>query len=879
MLKLAWKYMRYYKSQTLAIFVSVLLTASLLSGISSLIYSSQKSDLANRKTIYGDWHYYVETDKETYVSVQSGDKGDGYDLEQCGKMEIRDVVSEEFLITFIHADETYRQMAHRELLEGTFPEKENEIAADGYVLSNLGFSGNPGDSLRIGEKDYVVTGVLKSEWAASSSEMEVFVSDSFVGRGSQTFLYLKFDEDKKLYRQLDAFLQEHRISSEAVVGNDEVTQYLGGEKPQSFYDTVKFGLTSEEGNFTYIVLQLQSDYNLAYYGMILLLCLFSLFIVYSVFNISVSKRTSEYAMLQTLGVSEQQIGGTLLLELWILFLVGYPLGCLLGNGMLSLVYQRFSGVFGEQVLSVADQTLAEGSGGIQFYLSWGAMVFGFVFLLISFALIAFLVVRSMRKQSLKEGMSGDLSFTKRRKIYALRHVNMAGVVVRKFMFANRRKVVGILLSLSIGGCIFLCTTYMVENLKVHVELSLKSDDGLSSEYRIGLKSNSLEDTIPESVADQIKSMPETDQVYATKYTLGEIQLTKGEFLADERWKDFFQYQNEEPYFIQRYAGICNQQEDGTYRIKYDVYGYDEAMMEQLRDYVLEGEILPETIKKENQVIVTANMDGQGNYYFYGKKPGDTITLRVPKPEAYTDDLLKFQSKEENYIEKEFVIAAIVSRPLAQEQDFLNTEVWENAQSIIMTNEQMKENFGITNYSFIHASPAEGAETASVSNQLLQTIRDVPKAVLQDYTSAIETQRNYLNQQQIFFSSIAVILLIISLFHIMNSMNHTILARRKEYGIMRAMGITDSGFYKMILQTGILYGLLADALIFVCYHYIFRRVMDYYMAHVVQFLHVTSTVPNMVLAGIMVLNVVLAIVAVMIPARKMIRENIISEIRR
>lgn len=879
MLKLAWKYMRYYKSQTLAIFVSVLLTASLLSGISSLIYSSQKSDLANRKTIYGDWHYYVETDKETYVSVQSGDKGDGYDLEQCGKMEIRDVVSEEFLITFIHADETYRQMAHRELLEGTFPEKENEIAADGYVLSNLGFSGNPGDSLRIGEKDYVVTGVLKSEWAASSSEMEVFVSDSFTGRGSQTFLYLKFDEDKKLYRQLDAFLQEHRISSEAVVGNDEVTQYLGGEKPQSFYDTVKFGLTSEEGNFTYIVLQLQSDYNLAYYGMILLLCLFSLFIVYSVFNISVSKRTSEYAMLQTLGVSEQQIGGTLLLELWMLFLVGYPLGCLLGNGMLSLVYQRFSGVFGEQVLSVADQTLAEGSGGIQFYLSWDAMVFGFVFQLISFALIAFLVVRSMRKQSLKEGMSGDLSFTKRRKIYALRHVNMAGVVVRKFMFANRRKVVGILLSLSIGGCIFLCTTYMVENLKVHAELSLKSDDGLSSEYRIGLKSNSLEDTIPESVADQIKSMPETNQVYATKYTLGEIQLTKGEFLADERWKDFFQYQNEEPYFIQRYAGICNQQEDGTYRIKYDVYGYDEAMMEQLRDYVLEGEILPETIKKENQVIVTANMDGQGNYYFYGKKPGDMITLRVPKPEAYTDDLLKFQSKEENYIEKEFVIAAIVSRPLAQEQDFLNTEVWENAQSIIMTNEQMKENFGITNYSFIHASPAEGAETESVSNQLLQTIRDVPKAVLQDYTSAIKTQRNYLNQQQIFFSSIAVILFIISLFHIMNSMNHTILARRKEYGIMRAMGITDSGFYKMILQTGILYGLLADALIFVCYHYIFRRVMDYYMAHVVQFLHVTSTVPNMVLAGIMVLNVVLAIVAVMIPARKMIRENIISEIRR
>ena len=464
MLKLAWKYMRYYKSQTLAILASIILTAALLSGISSVIYSSQKSDLANSKTIYGDWHYYVETDHATYDSVQSGEQGEGYTLEKCGKMEIKDVVSEEFLICFIDTDETYRQMAHRGLLEGTFPEKENEIAADGFVLSNLGFSGNLGDSLRIGGKDYIVTGVLESEWAASSSEMEVFVSDSFQGRGSQTFLYLGFDESEKLYTQLDAFLKEHKISSESVVGNDEVIQYLGGEAPDSIYDIVKFGLTNEDGNFTYIVLKLQSDYNLAYNGMILLLCLFSLFVVYSVFSISVSKRTSEYGILQTLGISENQIGGTLLLELWILLIIGYPLGCLLGNGILSLVYQNFSGVFGREVLSVADQTLAEGTNTIQFYLSWEAMVFGFIFLLLSLVLVAFIVVRSLRKHSLKAVMSGDTSFTKRRKIYALRPVNMAGVVVRKFMFSNKRKVLGILLSLSIGGCIFLCTTYMVENL-------------------------------------------------------------------------------------------------------------------------------------------------------------------------------------------------------------------------------------------------------------------------------------------------------------------------------------------------------------------------------------------------------------------------------
>ncbi|MEY8377546.1 hypothetical protein AALD22_17485 [Lachnospiraceae bacterium 56-18] len=45
-------------------------------------------------------------------------------------------------------------------------------------------------------------------------------------------------------------------------------------------------------------------------------------------------------------------------------------------------------------------------------------------------------------------------------------------------------------------------------------------------------------------------------------------------------------------------------------------------------------------------------------------------MRVPQKDNYIDELLKFQSGSENYIKKEFEIAAIVSRPLAREQGFL-----------------------------------------------------------------------------------------------------------------------------------------------------------------------------------------------------------------
>lgn len=885
MLKLAYQYMRYYKNQTFAILVSMILTAALLSGISSLIYSSQKSNLENNKIIYGDWHYYLNAEPDVFQSIHTGE-GPGFNILQYGKIEIRDVIAEPYMIYFIKADESYLQMTHRELIEGNYPQKANEIAADQYALRNLGFSGNIGDTLNLNGNNYILTGIVRSAWAADANEIELFVGDAFAGRGNHLLLYVRFDENKKLYRQLNAFLKMYGISGDEVTANDDVVMYLNGEQADSIYDIVKFAFTNENGNFTYIVLKLQSEYNLAFNGMLLLLSIFSLFIIYSIFHISVTKRISEYGIMQTLGISEKRIGGMLIIELWLLFVVGYPLGCLLGNGILKTFFQQLDHVFSVGTGGVAKTGIAltgmeqvytqGGEGTAVFHVAWSAMIIGFIFLLVTLAVVGFLTVRSIRKQSIRQAINGDTSFIKRkRKIYSARNSSLVSVLVRKFMFSNKKKVIGIILSLSIGGCIFFCTTYMVENLKIHAEMSMKSDDGLGSEYRVTIKSNMLSDTIPEVTVNEIKNMSELSQVYATKYTLGELTVREHEL----EWDEYFNEQNQDEYFLQRFGGICVEKEDGTYGIKYDVYGYDTGMIEQLQEFILEGEILPNELEEGNKIIAVANMDGQGNYNFYGKHPGDIITLRIPKDLNCSEDVLMFRGTEEQYITKEFEIVAIVSRALAQESNYLNVQGWTNAQSVILTNRQMTEQYGISDYSFLNASPASGADSDMISSQLLQMIDDVPKAVLQDYTAAIKTQKNYLRQQQLFFSGIAVILLVISLFHIMNSMNYSILSRRREYGIIRAMGITDVGFFKMILTTGILYGLLADIFIFLIYNMVLRRVMDYYMAHVMQFLHFTAGIPQGTVVMVMVLNILIAAIAVIIPAGKIVKFNIVNEIGR
>ena len=83
---------------------------------------------------------------------------------------------------------------------------------------------------------------------------------------------------------------------------------------------------------------------------------------------------------------------------------------------------------------------------------------------------------------------------------------------------------------------------------------------------------------------------------------------------------------------------------------------------------------------------------------------------------------------------------------------------------------------------------------------------------------------------------------------------------------------------MILQTGVTYGLLADAAIFLLYNLVLRRVMDYYMVHIVQFLHIQAGVPAWILCGLMILNIIIAVIAVLLPARKLIQESIINELK-
>lgn len=118
---------------------------------------------------------------------------------------------------------------------------------------------------------------------------------------------------------------------------------------------------------------------------------------------------------------------------------------------------------------------------------------------------------------------------------------------------------------------------------------------------------------------------------------------------------------------------------------------------------------------------------------------------------------------------------------------------------------------------------------------------------------------------------------ISLLHMMNSMQYLITARRHEFGILRAMGITDSGFSKMLAKEGLRYGVysaLAAAAVFLAV----QKVLYYFMVHIYRYLHPKWFISWEALAGIAALNLAVCVGVTLLSGRAVLRRQIIDEIR-
>lgn len=891
-IRLAAAYMRYYKKQTLALFLGIAVSATLLTGIGSLLESGRTAVREDLRTGYGDWHYSTRGDAAWAEGFLENPQmsGNGYELESIGVETVRKAVEEPYPIQFVYADQGYLDMMGRTLLQGTYPQQADEIAMDAHTLRNLGYEEVLGSEITLDNETFTLCGILTEMPEGLpellNTDMQVFVNSTLDYGRNGTFLYLKFKEDGNVYQQVEAFAKHFGISGEDLHRNNAIAEYVGSEAPSNAWDTIKTGLKIKGAGIPYIWGQLNAGGLLTQKAVLLALGLFGVFVIYSLFQISVSRRMAQYSVMQTVGMTDSLTFGVLLAELGMMFAVGYPAGSFVGNLAAALVYKMTGQIFIPQSqmrhTGTAEQAMEHAAINLpdagSFHISWTAILFGAVFIFGILLLVCLKLVKRMRRATIRQLMQRDTEkYAKNQKTYSVRHSNMAGVLTKKFMFSRKSIFFGILLSLSVGSIIFLSAAYVTENTQKNNELAFKADDGLGSDIQVYEEGDTLSDVIPTHAAEQMEGTDGVEGMHPVRYLPGEISLNDGAF----SWLEYYPelgYSDVEPdaELMEKYNGIAVQTGEDDFALKVNIYGYDDEMLMDLNEYLLEGNIDPDRMRRENSVVFKTLMDGQGNYDAVDVHSGDAVAVKTVSGVDVPSEALRFQGEDGWYQNQNLQVTAVSSRPLARVDNFFKGS-YDMVIDIIMTNEQMQENFGVSDYRTISISLAEDADGNAVAKNLTEITEGIDRCIVKDYSEQIAAQNLYLMQKMLFFYGIAAALLGISILHIMNSMQYLVIERRHEFGILRAMGITDWGFCKMLMKEGLRYGLYSGLAIAVLFFFV-QKVLYFFMLHVYLYLHpeaFISWAPFVLMIGV---NIVICVATVLVSGKSVLKQQIVDVIR-
>lgn len=628
------------------------------------------------------------------------------------------------------------------------------------------------------------------------------------------------------------------------------------------------------------MLVLRDEFGLTVNGVILGLGLFSIFIIYSVFSVNISKRITQYGILKVLGIGKFKQFSLVLFELWSLLLIAFPIGAILGNLVAKLMYSNFNTVFiNRDVVNSGTHTnetqsflaAAELKAG-NFHISYTAIVFEAAFLVVAMCFIAWKIkCQTQKSVSIQLLKGGNDKKRKNRTIYSKGKLSLFNVLIEKFMLERKRTFLGILVSLSLGGVIFLCSNFVLTNAQTSNQMQLASDDGLGSDYKIYENNIDLNKTLGEDVENNLEKIDGVKNIYPVKSYIGEVVIEQDNFF----WKEYYEYLNEA--YKDVYNGYMRNTTNGDYAIKSNILGYSDELLGKMEPYILEGSIDPDQMRRNNEVVLVTLEDAQGNHNSIDKKVGDTIKVKTPNKVSGSSEDLKQLGSESDFSEKEYTISAIVSRTMVRDSRLYTLEDQPDiTYSVIMTNEQMKQNYNIEGYRVLTVEKEKNTDTELVANEIKKQTQALDDCLFQDYTGAIERQNEYLFQKTLFFYGIAFVFLIISLFHIANTMNHLILSRRHEYGILRAMGITNKNFRKLMLGQGALYGIFSSIVMILLY-IIGNKTMEYLMGHVYGFLVSNIQVNVWLIITTVAVNICIGIFAVFIPTQSILKEDIIRQV--
>ncbi|MDQ0340517.1 putative ABC transport system permease protein [Caldalkalibacillus uzonensis] len=793
--QLTWRYLKLNRKRTIVTVIGIILSAAMITGVATLVASFQDLFVRAVQMTDGSHHasfYEVPYENSKYITdhaytqtaMLSKDIGfarlEGSKNEQKPYLMIKGYDRE----AFNHFPLT--------LKEGRFPEREGEIVISEEVFYEAGVEYNIGDQFTVEIGRRVDQGeVLSHEPLSKTEKLEVFTTETYTVTGIITRSRFESWESPGYsaisYLEESRLLPEERVNVSIVAVNPEqifeqapkLAEAAGALEIRYNNELLKWmGITQNER-----VINAMRSVGLI---IILLIVVGSVTVIYNAFAISVSERTKQFGMLASVGATKRQIRRMVFWEGLIVGLIGLPVGILSGLAGIGVTLEVINHLMQDSVFNTGV--------GLRLIVSPETILVSVLFISLTIFLSVYIPAKKASKISPIEAirLNREIRITgKTLRTSRLTRLlfGIEGELALKNLKRNKRRYRATLFSLFISIVLYISfSSFMTYGF---VSSDIYYTD-ISHDFEVAKQGIGLEESL--QFYDQVAQLDDVE-----RFAVSRMIFSTAEEMKREQFGRFIQ-----SYLESGEEGDIFRTPEGGYRMHFNLVAvgeeefatYARELGLDVADYTNPGEI--------RGILVNRNViPFSAEYKPLNIEAGERIAL---VEEHYGELVNPYRFTLE--------IGAVTNQlPLgvypAQLGD-VHVIVSEDAFNRIYqkVHDQSKET---ANFVRMYIKLKEGADRrafAEAVRTLDAGLHPGPYLLVYDTKENQEELKRTKTMISIFLYGFVSLITLIGVTNIFNTISTNVALRRREFAMLKSVGLTPAGFNKMINYESIFYGLKA-----------------------------------------------------------------------
>lgn len=739
--RVAYCNMRHYKSKNILIGIAIILTTLLLFVIPSIGKDMVEVNFAVINKIYPTWHaLYRNVDESTVMKLAAH-----HDVKTYGLRSDAGYMNlEDATVSMMYMDRTGMELYKVKLKEGQLPQKENDIVVSKGILEALGQNGKIGDTITVPYQ------ILKDDGLDYTKEKDFRICG-----------FLADNESSKEQKQYTSLVSEAFLKAEIPV---EQVKYrfllqVNGQKGNTtadYTETIQniarqFGISEDDMN-------INKEYLAANYvdpatipvivGIMLIVVLAGIITIYSVYYVSMNQRVREFGKLKAIGATKRQLRQIVLREGMGVALFAIPIGLLIGTVAVKVVLLQFVEHAKDSNVLITEAYKVVAKGEVQLYY-WWIYLLAIAVTLCTVYLSLMKPMRMAAKVSEIEAMryqGGSKRQKSSRKGYQFLNI---GRLTKRNLAENKKKSTITIVSMAVTG-IFVMMVATVLSCANPMESAKSSIVG---QY-------------------EISPIVESGNKEHPEYEWAEVQknnpLNEG---LKQQIEELDGVERVDVFTALKVSGGPFEEKIGTEFIN----GVPEEYAEELKKGITEGNVTYEELKSGDKVI----LDRALLHWYPDIKVGDKLKLNI--------------HDGDNTFQKEIEVAAIGEYGTGL----------TNYNCLIMAKEGA-EKLTINNSSSYFQVIADKDYDEALEASLQAIVDGSGRLQMRTWKNEYDTWENAIQMTRGACYAFIIILAAISIVNLINTMINSVHVRKKELGMMQAIGMSDRQLMKMLQLEGIFY---------------------------------------------------------------------------